>query len=48
MGFPYYIFDNYDEEFLAVHFAAFEAAENHIEQNLFGDYERYIIFEKLS
>lgn len=48
MGCPYYIFDNYDCEFLPVHFAEFEAAENHINQKLFGDYERYIIFEKLS
>lgn len=48
MGCPYYIFDNYDCEFLPVHFAEFETAENHINQKLFGDYERYIIFEKLS
>lgn len=45
---PYYIFDNYDGEFLPVSFAEFEAAENHIEQELFENYERYIIFEKLS
>ena len=48
MGCPYYIFDNYDCEFLPVHFAEFEATENHIKQKLSGDYERYIIFEKLS
>ena len=44
----YYIFDNYDCEFLPVHFAEFEAAENYIEQILFEDYDRYLIFEKLS
>lgn len=35
-------------ENMSVNFAEFEAAENHIERNLFGDYERYIIFEKLT
>ena len=48
MGCPFYIYDNEGEEFLSVCFADLEAAEQHIERNCHGNYERYVVFKKVS
>lgn len=48
MDCPYYIYDNEEEKFLPVTFSMFEMAERHIEKELESNYERYIIFEKLT
>lgn len=45
---PYYIYDNEEEKFLPVTFSMFEMTERHIEKELESNYERYIIFEKLT
>ena len=47
MEFPFYVYDNESEEFMPIHFADLEAAEQYIERDCRGDYERYVVFKRM-
>ena len=45
---PYRIYDNEEEKFIWWSFRTLAGAEDYIEACLNGDYERYVIYERLT